>query len=64
VKLFARLLALILLLSAVFEPRLRYRRICAWCHKDMGAAPSTCTNDTHGICDDCEAIHFPEERAA
>lgn len=27
------------------------RRICSWCDKDMGPAPTK--EDTHGICPDC-----------
>ena len=29
------------------------RRICAWCEKDMGPAPTEF--DTHGICPECYA---------
>ena len=36
------------------------RRVCAWCHQDQGPAPSTFSQDTHGICPPCEALYFPE----
>lgn len=26
------------------------RRICAWCHRDLGPAPPGSHDDTHGMC--------------
>ncbi len=31
------------------------RKVCAWCKADMGPAPDTCTNDSHGMCASCAA---------
>ncbi|MDE2079691.1 MAG: hypothetical protein KGI73_04920 [Patescibacteria group bacterium] len=41
------------------EKSLQGRRICSWCKKDMGPADNL-ERDTHGICEECAAKHFPE----
>lgn len=28
-----------------------FRRICAWCSKDLGPAPAGSTGDSHGLCE-------------
>lgn len=38
------------------EPRI----ICAYCKADLGAAPASCPGDSHGICQECQALFFPE----
>lgn len=34
---------------------LNFRRICAWCDKDLGEKENL-TGDTHGICSECSSF--------
>ena len=38
------------------------RRVCAWCKRDLGPAPTLKAGEvTHGICPKCRETHFPED---
>lgn len=30
-----------------------WRRVCAWCKRDLGPAGPDFTGDTHGMCETC-----------
>ena len=49
-------------MTAIAMPVAELKVICAWCKTTIREAVGPSKTVSHGICESCSAVHFPERR--